>query len=473
MTEMTSLDPHPAAAPYPWLTRLPVRLQPVLARPGRPNLDLAVVAEQLSGLAEVLPPVAIESPEHWQRVIRGLGEDVDGILPVSVPAYPTEVWNSHPQALVERNLPFVFWPLTAYNEPDFWRWSACDFLRALGVEVHLVRNARQGQVLARALAVRRLLRGSRMVVFGEQNFPWNAPAAGHLVTATLGTTFGVRPIRDIREQAARFTDADVARVWAERRDRYEEAGVRPDELGSAVRTYLGVRSILEEERALGFGVNCFGDLIPGGGRDVPCLAQSLLREDGFIASCDGDYLAMMSMALGTCFLDKSCMMSNMYPLRYVGALRDHFGDPLLPDPVIHPAAEWRNLARLAHCGFIGVVPPDMTPTGRVKLRDWGGTYEIHRDGRGCGIDGDLAPGRATVLELKFDGRTLLIADAEVLETTRHPGMAHCESTALLRFRDLEGFVADISREHTAIVFGDHADDFQQLATVLGLTARVY
>jgi L-fucose isomerase-like protein len=249
--------------------------------------------------------------------------------------------------------------------------------------------------------------------------------------------------------------------------------VRPAELQGALRTYLAVRAILDEERALGFGVNCFGDLIPNGGRDVPCLAQSLLREDGFIASCDGDYLAMMSMALATCFLDKPCLMSNMYPLRYVGALRDHFGDPLAPDPAVHPEAEWRNVARLAHCGFVGVVPPEMTPSGRVKLRDWGGTYEIPRDGRGCGIDADLAPGRVTVLELKFDGRTLLVADAEVLETTRHPGMPHCESTALLRFRDLEGFVADISREHTAVVYGEHSEDFRLLATVLGLTARVY
>jgi L-fucose isomerase-like protein len=235
-----------------------------------------------------------------------------------------------------------------------------------------------------------------------------------------------------------------------------------------------VRRLCEEERALGFGVNCYGELISEGGRDTPCLAQTLLREDGFIASCDGDYLAMMSMVMTTCFLDKPSMMSNMYPLEYVGALTEHFGDALSPALGEIPHARRRNLARLGHCAYAGVVSPEMDPSGKVRLRDWGGTYEIPRDGRGCGVDGDLAAGEAfTAVQLKFDGRTLLVAEGEVVETTRHAGMPHCEATALLRFRDLAGFVEEISREHSVIVYGEHAADFEVLAGVLGLTCRVF
>ena len=63
---------------------------------------------------------------------------------------------------------------------------------------------------------------------------------------------------------------------------------------------FGVRDLLEETGAMGFGVNCFGDLITGGGRDVPCLAQMFAREDGYIASCDGDYVCMTTMAMRSC-----------------------------------------------------------------------------------------------------------------------------------------------------------------------------
>lgn len=456
------------------LSRPVVRLQPILAKQGQPNIDLKALAGVVEGVGVLAPTIAVQSPEHWAASVGGLGPEIDGILPVSITAYPTEVWNSHPQPLVERGLPFLFWSILAYDEPDFWRWSARDFLRSLSVPVHLVRNNRHGLALLRALAMKRFLADSRIVVFGEQNFPWNAPVAGHLITRRLGTKIIVRGLDEIRSRYARYSDADVKALWEKRRGRYVQKTVRPEELDQAIRTYLAVKSILEDERALGFGVNCFGELIIKGGRDVPCLAQTLLREDGYIASCDGDYLAMMCMVLGTFFLDKTCMMSNMYPVTYAGALKDHFGDALAPDAGGYPRFLWKDMARLGHCGFVGVVSPEMTPDGKARLQDWGGTYEIKRDGRGCGIDADLAAGqKITALQLKFDGYTLLVADAEVCETTRHPNMPHCESTALLKFRDLEGFVENISREHSVVLYGQHVPDFQVLAEVLGLDCLVF
>jgi hypothetical protein len=193
-----------------------------------------------------------------------------------------------------------------------------------------------------------------------------------------------------------------------------------------------------------------------------------LREDGYIAACDGDFITLMSMALNTFFTEKPCMMSNLYPVSYVGALTDHFGEPLSPGEG-YPRSSWRNLARLAHCGFVGVVSPEMTPTGRTALKDWGGTYEIKRDGRGCGADGDLAADEPiTVISLAFDVKRLMAAQARVAETTRHPALPHCEASALLEFRNLNGFAEAVSRDHVVVIYGDHLHDFEILAGVLGL-----
>ncbi len=460
--------------PAEWLVVPRARLQPILARQGKPTIDLDKLREFLSTIADILPVIVVQSPDHWARHVRDLPIDIDAILPISIPAYPTEVWNSHPQALMDRGLPVLFWPLMAYDEPDFWRWSARDFLGALGVEVHIARNAAEGRTIVRSLAVKRFLARSSVVVFGEQNFPWNAFAAGHLMTRTLGTQILVEPLDTIRKQMKQFSDSQVSRVWAERQGRYAVGNVRPDHLDEAIRVYLAIRSILENHKAAAFGVNCFGDLVIQGGRDVPCLAQCLLREDGFIAACDGDFCVILSMMLITALLEKPTMMSNMYPVRYVGALTDHFGDPLSPDPEKYPPNTWKNLARLAHCGFVGVISPEMTPKGQSTLRDWGGTYEIKRDGRGCGIDADLvADTPITIVEMCFDGRTVLLARAKVCETTRHNNMPHCESSALLEFRDLEGFVESISREHTAVVYGDHIDELNTLARILKLDCKVF
>lgn len=461
--------------PAPFLQRPKTVLQPVLAKRGTPNIDIAQLADRVQDVAVLRDMIPIESPEHWQQVIRGLGDEVDAILPVSIPAYPTEIWNAHPEPIVERGLPFVFWPLIDFDEPDFWRWSARDMLRALGADVHIVQNQREGDALLRALAMKRFLKGSRIVVFGEQNFPWNAHAVGPLITRNLGTEIRVKTLDDLRSRYDQFDDAALDRLWAQRSGRYTIEGVRDTCLKQGLRTYLAIQSILEEEAALGMGVNCFGELIIEGSRDIPCLAQTLLREDGYIAACDGDFCAMMNMVMTTFYLDQPCMMSNMYPIRYEGALRDHFGgDPLAPNAECYSRERWRNMARLGHCGYVGVVSPEMTTSGKTLLKDWGGTWEIKRDGRGCGNAGDLRGGElVTVQELRFDGTTLLLAEGRVAETTWHPGMPHCESTALLEFRDLEGFVDHISREHTVVVYGDYIREMEILGDVLGMNCKVF
>lgn len=460
--------------PQSYLTFPKARLQPILAKKGNSTIDIKKLSKIISSCGQLQPLITVESPEHWQQAVKGLGDDIDVVLPMSIPAYPTEVWNSHPQPLIERQLPVIFWPLMEYDEPDFWRWSAKDFLTALGVDVHIARNTEHALLLVKSLAIKRFLAEAKIVVFGEQNFPWNAPAAGHLVTNSLGVEIVVRPISDIRSRYENFSDKEVADIWAKRKDRYIEKSVRPDQLVEAVRVYLAIKSILEEEKAVAFGLNCFGDLITKGGRDVPCLAQALLREDGYVTGCDGDYIAITSMMLITYLLEKPCMMSNMYPVQYVGALNDHFGDPLSPDAGKYPKDTWDRFARLAHCGFVGIVSPEMTPVGKTRLCDWGGTFEINRDGSGCGLNGDLiGDEQITVVELCFDGKTLLLADAKVCETTRHPAMPHCESSALLEFRDLPGFVNKISREHTAIVYGSHIDELKVLADILKLNCEIF
>jgi hypothetical protein len=468
--------PSYLAGPLPaHLIRPRVQLQPVLAKEGRPNIDLKLLAERVRPVADIRPIIAIKSPEHWAEVIKNIGPDVDAILPVSIPAYPTEIWNSHPRPLVEKKIPFIFWPLLKYDEPDFWRWSAIDFLRTLGVDAVLLKNEMHGIAFLKALAVARYLKASKMVVFGKQNFPWNVPEAGHLCTESLGIRFTVKDIESYQSRYSKFDDAAVDKIWNERKARYLPKAVKTEWLRQAVRTYLAIKSVLEEEKAFGFGVNCFGDLVISGQRDVPCLAQTLLREDGYIASCDGDYLTLTGMALTTLMLDKTCLMSNMYPVGYVGALKDHFGgDPLSPDAKKYPKKTWANFARLGHCGFTGVVSPEMDINGRAELNDWGGTWEIKRDGRGCGNAGRLVGNTPmTAVQMKFDGKTVLLASVKCMETTLHKKMPHCESTALLKFRDLPGVVANISREHLSFVYGDHVEELKVLADVLKLNALIF
>lgn len=175
MRRLTHSARYLAIPPEPWLLRPPARLQPLVAREGRPNVDLDRLTREAGGVAAVEPPVFIRDAVHWAQTVSTLPDTIDAIVPVSIPAYPTEWWNSHPEPLVQRGLPVVFWPIQSHNEPDFWRWSAVDMLGALGVEVYLAAHHRQAMLLCRALAMRRMLRTSRMVVFGKHKTSHGTP----------------------------------------------------------------------------------------------------------------------------------------------------------------------------------------------------------------------------------------------------------------------------------------------------------
>ena len=91
------------------------QLQPIVAKEGDIMTDLDKLEEVLGADGTLRPLITVKSPEHWADAVKNLDEEVDAILPFSVPALPTEVWNSHPQPLVEKQLPVIFWPLLDFN----------------------------------------------------------------------------------------------------------------------------------------------------------------------------------------------------------------------------------------------------------------------------------------------------------------------------------------------------------------------
>ena len=235
MNNSTEIKRYLHQEPQTHLRKKLPRLQPVLAKPGKPSVDIDKLREILEGKAIVAEMIPVQSPEHWEQLILGLDDSVDAILPISIPAYPTEIWNSHPHPLVERGIPVIFWSLIEHEEPDFWRFAPRNMLQTLGAEVHIVNNSEEGMTLLNALAMRRFLKNSKLVVFGEQNFPWNANAVGYKVTQSLGTEIIVRELADIRARYAQYSDDDVRQIWENRRGtRYIEKGVHAEALLQAV-----------------------------------------------------------------------------------------------------------------------------------------------------------------------------------------------------------------------------------------------
>ena len=174
-------------------------VQPIQAREGTPSVDVEKVAQLAGNGTHFRDLICIRSREHWEQVVSGLPKDVDAVMLVSSPCYPTEIWNEAPEPLVRRGLPILFWPLVQHDEPDFWKWSCADLLRALGCKVHLIESNHEGVILLKAMAVKKFLAKSRMVVFGKQNFPWNAFAGAKGIEESLGLQLVIKSLSDYRQ----------------------------------------------------------------------------------------------------------------------------------------------------------------------------------------------------------------------------------------------------------------------------------
>ncbi len=96
-----------------------VTLQPIQSGEGTASVDLSALADIVNDIAILLPIITIKSSEHWHQQIISLDDSIDAINPVSIPCYPTEIWNSHPQPLVEKGILFLIQKLAIIKSAVF------------------------------------------------------------------------------------------------------------------------------------------------------------------------------------------------------------------------------------------------------------------------------------------------------------------------------------------------------------------
>ena len=64
----------------PYLQVPKIKIQPILAREGKPSVDVAEVAAMAGDNVIFNDLVCIKSTEHWNQVVSNLPDDVDAII---------------------------------------------------------------------------------------------------------------------------------------------------------------------------------------------------------------------------------------------------------------------------------------------------------------------------------------------------------------------------------------------------------
>lgn len=274
---------------------------------------------------------------------------------------------------------------------------------------------------------RRFLRGKRLGVVGAPS-DWliSSGCDREAVRAKAGIEIQDIPISLLLECYRTLPEGDVT-DWMKIpcREGMEEAV--HGALEGADRIYRALKSLIAEYRLDGLTLRCF-DLLTAVG-NTGCLALARLNSEGYVATCEGDIPAMLTMLLARALSGQSGFQCN----------------PARMDPQ-------KGEILFAHC----TLPLSMA-------RDF--NFDTHfESGIGVGIHGNIPEGPVTILKVDGALKRTFACDAD-LERNEY-GSQLCRTQVLVRLSDpsviRDYFLREPIGNHHVLLPGHHAAAFKAL-----------
>ena len=212
------------------------------------------------------------------------------------------------------------------------------------------------------------------------------------------------------------------------------ADVLPDVLQRTLGIYAALQSLCEEHSFDAVNVKCQYEFSKEY-KTVPCVALSLLADDGIVASCEGDIPCTVSMLI----------------LNALSGQTATYGDSL---------NRWDNIVEFSPCGFM---PFSLgAPGTRVQK------FLEHPGFSGIQVSGVMRPEKVTFLRLVEDigSYHILYGTGQGLPTKERGGCMPALDVQLDGSADkLE---QEYAGQHYAIVYGDWSAQVEALARIMQL-----
>ena len=198
----------------------------------------------------------------------------------------------------------------------------------------------------------------------------------------------------------------------------------PEEMAKAMGLVDAIRSAVDEHGLDAVTVRCF-DLIPSLAT-TGCLALSRLNDDGVLAGCEGDLVALIAMVWTTLLIDELPWMANPSRVEADGVLR------------------------IAHC----TVPATLVSNLR---------HDTHfESGTGVGLAGEFERGPATLIRIggsELD--QLWVAEGTIVDTGNDPGLCRTQVAIEIGDEAIGQLLGTPLGNHLVMVRGHHGTRLQQ------------
>jgi L-fucose isomerase-like protein len=256
--------------------------------------------------------------------------------------------------------------------------------------------ARRITILSKVAQARQTLNGTRLGVIGEPS-DWliSSHADKVKINERLGISLVSVPIQEL-----------IDNVKAEQED-----GI-----------YKALKTIIAKYQLQGFTLRCF-DLLTAV-KDTGCLPLARLNAEGYVAGCEGDIPAMLTMMISRSLLGISGFQANP------SAINPETGEMLF-----------------AHC----TIPLDMVEHYELDTH-----YE---SGIGTGVRGYMKEGPVTVFKVSGDLTRHFIAEGTLLRNEAKPDLCRTQQVIQLTDKNLTKsyFLSDPIGNHHIILPGHHQE----------------
>ena len=275
------------------------------------------------------------------------------------------------------------------------------YLRQRGIQGEIIHGsshyiARRITILSKVAQARQTLNGTRLGVIGEPS-DWliSSHADKEKINERLGITLVDVPIQEL-----------IDGVKAEQEDAI----------------YKALKTIIAKYQLQGFTLRCF-DLLTAV-KDTGCLPLARLNAEGYVAGCEGDIPAMLTMMISRSLLGVSGFQANP------SAINPETGEMLF-----------------AHC----TIPLDMVVRYELDTH-----YE---SGIGTGVRGYMKEGPVTVFKVSGDLTRHFIAEGTLLRNEAKPGLCRTQQVILLKDKSLTKsyFLSNPIGNHHIILPGHHQE----------------
>lgn len=414
-------------------------LQPLYFDPGRDeefdqqvkNLKMLLADE-----AELLPELPL-----------GAGiPDADAVV------FPQILGQAYRQVAHFQNIELPILLITSeFGTVSMWDWEIAAYLRNEGVASIAPYNLEQARLICRALAVKRQLRQSKLLVFQDnpgqgfqpsifKRFYWWEDECTQRMQERYGIQVVKKSYRELAERAKAIPDSAADEAWTGWT--LPTPGVSGRALRSALKLYLAVSEAVEAEgNVLAAGINCLNE--SHFSDTTPCLAWNMLfTQNGLLWGCEADTVTMLCKTILYKALQTPIMMSNLYPFLMGQAALKHEHIPEFPQ-VENP----ENHILVAHCGYLGVLPTAFATEWALRPK-----VLAIVDENATAIDARLPEGPLTLAKLGPGLDAISVIEAELVGYAQYQN-SHCLNGAILRVPNGHQVMQALVSHHALLLSG--------------------